>query len=379
MFDVNIYAILFSFIASNILMLLFIFLSNRYVILRHVSPKVLIFITILPILRLIFSVEILPITNINAISSFTVIPQLESFLTKQRSVPLWESKSYNIIYLVLLIWISGAVISLAKTIRNYRMIAFRLKHINGTTDLNIQNQVNEIKARYNIKANVKVIINKNIVTPSEFGLFNQTILLPHNNYNENDLNIILTHEILHYKTKTNWYKLIISIITSIFWWDPVYRIFGKSVTDLLEIYCDDYALKNASNEKRKDYLKCMLSATIINKREQIPIISNFSRTTLLTNQFKNRVKAILYKKNNISANIIVISLLLIITMASYMLIIQPGYAPTQEEMTITTSTDDSSYILETESGYILHVNGEPEMLMKSISDDFKDLDVIKGE
>ena len=79
------------------------------------------------------------------------------------------------------------------------------------------------------------------------------ILLPSTDYSNNELVIVLKHELTHFKRGDIWYKLLLIIANSIHWFNPFVYLMAKAANRDLEYSCDDVVVKNSDINFRKEY------------------------------------------------------------------------------------------------------------------------------
>ncbi len=102
------------------------------------------------------------------------------------------------------------------------------------------------------------------------------------NYSENELYYILFHELSHFKNGSNQITIFINIIVSVYWWNPVVKLFKKHIEVLLEIYTDRNVSVKLSEKEKAGYLKCLYNVmqNIIGLKSdnavQTPVIGGFS-------------------------------------------------------------------------------------------------------
>ncbi len=99
---------------------------------------------------------------------------------------------------------------------------------------------------------------KAINTPMQIGFVRPVILIPDRPYNEEELQIVLTHERAHYRRKDVWYKLLLVIVNALHWFNPAVYLMTHLANRDLELACDDIVVHNQDMAFRKLY-----SATIL--------------------------------------------------------------------------------------------------------------------
>lgn len=321
-------------------------------------------------LRLLFPVEFLFASN--TLLSFDVFPHIDNVIYADIPVinNVVPSIKITVVNVFCAVWVVGAAVFVVKYINEYRKFCIAIRHIDSTNDPLILGVLNNIKAEYNFKFDVKIIVNRAIPSPAEFGFFRQVIFLNDYKYTAEELNCILSHELTHFYNKSNWIRLFTDMVKSILWWNPIIYMLQKHVDDLLEIYVDAFATKDKSHEFKIGYLECIEKVLKISKSKGrvIPQM-NFVHFMAATPKSKSKKEDIIMKrcnviryglKNNIPICIFTIFMLIAYILISSKYIIQPAYIPSfEDENFITEFTEKNSFIVKEGDMYVLYYEGEP--------------------
>ncbi len=95
-------------------------------------------------------------------------------------------------------------------------------------------------------------------SPMLYGYFSPAILLPAHS----DLpcsEAILLHELIHYRRKDLFFKLLLAVIRALHWWNPVIHLAVSQCEQCIELACDDAVLKDQTTNVRISYGKTMLN------------------------------------------------------------------------------------------------------------------------
>ncbi len=117
---------------------------------------------------------------------------------------------------------------------------------------------NNVKKEMGITEDVKLYRNRSVHSPILTGFFKPTVLIPTRNLTENDLYMVLRHELLHYKRHDLWYKLLLVVAGCLHWFNPFVWFMVRRADRDLEIACDEAVVKGESTEFRKDYCETIL-------------------------------------------------------------------------------------------------------------------------
>jgi hypothetical protein len=91
------------------------------------------------------------------------------------------------------------------------------------------------------------------------GFIKPILLIPSTDISDEDLKIIFTHELIHYKRKDIWYKLLLVFANAFHWFNPIiYKMSVESNKDI-EMVCDTEVITNGDIEFRKHYSETILS------------------------------------------------------------------------------------------------------------------------
>ncbi len=176
----------------------------------------------------------------------------------------------NIISIVSLVWISGAVIMLAYTAVSY----FRLK----------SKIVTAVLLRDNI------FQSENVVSPFVLGVVKPKIYLPFN-MKETDIELVSAHENAHIRRKDHIWKPLGFLILTIHWFNPLVWLGYVILCKDIELACDEKVIKNFDTEQKADYSQALLACSV-NRRMIAACPLAFGEVSV-----KERVKSVIsYKK-----------------------------------------------------------------------------------
>lgn len=106
---------------------------------------------------------------------------------------------------------------------------------------------------------IGIKISKKAHSPMIIGFIKPILLLPHEQYDYEDLSIILRHELFHYKRRDLWYKLLLLVVNAIHWFNPLVYIMVREAHKDIEITCDMEIVEERDLFFRKQYSEIILS------------------------------------------------------------------------------------------------------------------------
>lgn len=170
-----------------------------------------------------------------------------------------QHKVIPLVLTLFVLWIIGFFIS-------YFLIKIRdknvLKVITAQSELengNLEMIKKCIMLNMNMKKDIPIYKSKMISSPFLTGISNPKIFVPEMNYSNNINKLMLKHEIYHYKNHDLFYKQIVILIQSLYWFNPCVHFYAKCYFDNCEINCDTLTLNGETSAARSEYARTILS------------------------------------------------------------------------------------------------------------------------
>lgn len=149
------------------------------------------------------------------------------------------------VLLATIIWSVGAIIFIAASMRSY--LSFKRLILQESRVLDT------------VQCPVKIITSVNATTPMVIGLWKPFIVLPETQFEEKQLAMILSHELIHIKRQDLFVKLLVFTTNAIHWFNPAVYAFNKQISMFCELSCDEKVVQNMDMESRKSYGETLLS------------------------------------------------------------------------------------------------------------------------
>lgn len=108
------------------------------------------------------------------------------------------------------------------------------------------------------KQQLKVLIHPELSSPMLLGYFHTVLLLPDTDYSQQELTMIFRHEAMHCKQKDLWYKLFLSVVCDIYWFNPAFRYMKRLAFQDVEYVCDELVIRDMNKEERYSYGQIIL-------------------------------------------------------------------------------------------------------------------------
>lgn len=180
-------------------------------------------------------------------------------------------------FLFLFVWLTGAAGILG--IRSVQYQILKKKAVGSSVpcrDAGIKAMIRSICVEQSVKGKVSVRLSREIKTPMLFGYYRPVIILPHRKYHEDEAEMILRHEIQHFKNRDLWYKFLIMFVCDLYWFNPILRFMKKAAYQDIECICDEKVVRELDLKGKKIYASTILETAARGKSEVV-FGTHFSR------------------------------------------------------------------------------------------------------
>ena len=161
---------------------------------------------------------------------------------------------------ILIVWLAGVLLALAlQTFTHLSFSRFVRRWSEPETDPGVINAFNDECSRMKIRGDIRLKRCKGIKAPMMLGFTKPAILLPYSRYDAEELTFILRHELIHYRRRDLWYKLALTVIRSVYWFNPAVHLMAKQANKDIETVCDVLTVSGMNIDLRKKYSEIILS------------------------------------------------------------------------------------------------------------------------
>lgn len=215
--------------------------------------------------------------------------------------------------IIIFIWSAIALLLFIKTIKRYLKFKSLIVDLSyDIEEIEVKNLYDNLLNEFKIKGNIKLKYTYEVANPSCFGLFEKYILLPPHDYSLEELNWILRHELIHYKSKDLYIRYLILFLKCVYWFNPLVYLLDRVVENICEMHCDETVLKDYSLEDRQSY-----AMTVVNSIERNTNIHNeFSTGLHRIKGFEKRLHNMFITKNR--KGIIIALILCLLSSLTYL-------------------------------------------------------------
>ena len=173
---------------------------------------------------------------------------------------------------VLAVWAVGALVFLGMSLvkyQQYRRLVLR-----------------ESKICHGIDCHIPVVKSQVAHTPMLIGLIKPVIVLPWMHFEDAELDVILTHELVHYKRKDLLFKMVGQIANAVHWYNPAVYILVSQMNIFCELSCDEKVASKMDANHRRFYGETILQV-LQHSATQRSLAGNLMFATNLCTSKKN--------------------------------------------------------------------------------------------
>ncbi len=173
-----------------------------------------------------------------------------------------------------ILWLFGVLIAVFRKIYIYQHFAGAVRAASApVTDDRVYRKSAEIQMRLGLGKRVPLYKSTVIDSPMLVGILKPCIYMPsallaEMEGKENDICLILHHELVHYKRKDIWYKWLFQAALCVHWFNPLLYVFNRKFNMDCELACDEKVMALLSEEGRRAYGNVLLDVAQKNLCEQ---------------------------------------------------------------------------------------------------------------
>ena len=160
-----------------------------------------------------------------------------------------------ILFVMFLIWFMGLMFFIIMNVPNI----LKLRRICKDTipaSKDKRNLVEDLKSNIGLKQTIQIRNGYSIGVPFVSGIYRPTIYLPLRQFSNENLHVILLHELCHCRQRDTFWKPAFTIICYIYWFNPLIWYVRGRMRKLAEASCDRYCCDGSY--RAKDYFSSLL-------------------------------------------------------------------------------------------------------------------------
>lgn len=168
----------------------------------------------------------------------------------------------GLVYVLLAVWAVGAVGVMVWKIGSH--LAFRRRILKNAVPVTDRQTLHvweaELERAWIQKCKWKLVQSSAVTTPLSIGLSNRAtrVVLPMRAYTQEELSLVLRHEIIHISRCDPAAKFFLTFCTAMCWFNPLMWVAMRKSADDFELSCDESVLLNEQQPVRRQYAELLL-------------------------------------------------------------------------------------------------------------------------
>jgi len=226
----------------------------------------------------------------------------------------WLSTTF--IQTVFIIWLIGVIVTSLWFLYWYQRFnkELRTNLLSVPQDSIVRQHLYTHLKNMKLANNVDIAFCQLSMSPVLIGTFKPTIVLPLYDIPNDELDMIIKHELTHYKKKDLWIKKIMLLASILHWYNPLIHVLRKEINKWCELSCDEDVVMEMSHAERKKYGGTILNMIQRSNQDLMPSFLGASFSTSSTNM-KNRLMKILKVKKG-GKPVVILSLAVLLALGS---------------------------------------------------------------
>ena len=336
--------VLVSFIA-----LILIALFRKGLIIRKLGPQCMIILLLLVVARMLLPFEYFYTYSIRVSKVFPAVRQLINEIIFVEPFP------YTIWNLICTIWIVGILISVIRKIVAYRKIKkFELLTEEKATDVVVAQKDLE---RCPELGRLKIVKCEGLTSPYLFGIRSPKLFIPDVEYGNEQLRYILLHEGMHIGNRDIIWKIIIDLLCTVCWWNPVFVLLKRELFRIIEMRNDIAITHMLREEEQVKYMECLRDTALQLSGRDVAFGVSFSSSD--SKSLKRRLNLIVRKDFTRKGQIAAVLLVCLCLFFTTTIIFEPSHMPTPEELDgAIPLTEENTCLIINGNQYDVYVDGE---------------------
>ena len=203
----------------------------------------------------------------NDMKNLTEIPE------QKRTVRYESDKWLGIVAVIFAaVWLSVAVLKLTGELLAYYFSIRNLERMSLQVSDTVSIQMYRAACqKKHVRRIPELRQNAGLTTPLLAGFLHTKLYLPATGYSAEERKLIFYHELTHYCHRDLWYKMLLRICASIYWFNPFLLIMLKEADKDIENLCDAAVVRRVNKKEHKLYRQLLLRTVAM--ENQIPYVT----------------------------------------------------------------------------------------------------------
>lgn len=161
----------------------------------------------------------------------------------------------QVFFLLFFIWIMGIFVMLMSQLRTWLSLR-KIQRSSISAPIEYVQIMQKSAKEMNLQKPVSLYQGYGVVSPFIFGVRHPRIYLPVQEFSREELEMILYHELTHYRQGDTVWKLLFGVLGNIYWFSPLSRYLWREAVRWAEASCDAYCCQEKF--QTKPYFRLLL-------------------------------------------------------------------------------------------------------------------------
>lgn len=249
--------------------------------------------------------------------------------------------------LLMMIWGLGFILSIGAAFFKQRAFMKSVKRLEKPVSATVLRKLNSLTVELEVFADVKAVTVGEVSSPMVTGVFKPILILPDRSFSDEELHLILKHELVHLRRHDLFIKTFMMLCRAVHWFNPLVGFFMKNAEREGELYCDETVMRDESEERKKLYCQSILNTVSAENKMSARLVPAISSNFFFDKKgLKHRMKMILSfdKKYKLS---IVCGLVLALVVCTGTVLAFSGEGGRDDDNFATTTFANTAMLAET--------------------------------
>ena len=164
----------------------------------------------------------------------------------------------SLVEILAVIWLVGMAVFFLWQMGSY-WLSRRYLLAGAQPDQAAREVLEALQVELGMKGPIPVVRTARIKTPMTLGPIRPVILLPGSSVSDEELPMILHHELCHIRNRDLWYKVLLLAVNGVHWFNPFVWLMSREAGRNLEYCCDNAVVRGRDADFRRRYGEVLLS------------------------------------------------------------------------------------------------------------------------
>ncbi|MDL2236823.1 M56 family metallopeptidase [Christensenellaceae bacterium OttesenSCG-928-K19] len=218
----------------------------------------------------------LPAPNLTRTVSIVLQASVQSIVVQDVQSASPQSVELSVANILFIVWITGLAIFIGwQLFRHIRFVRATQRWSTCVQDSATLALFAQCRQRLGIQKNLPLKECPLLQSPMLVGLLRPIVLLPARDYPQLELEHILLHELVHYKRRDLWLRVLMLAARAFQWFNPLAHVAARAAGLQCELSCDEAVLSGTGRRERQAYGQAILAATNVKSSVRTAFSADF--------------------------------------------------------------------------------------------------------